>query len=232
MDPRCSCEQGTPRAAAPCRQSFQMHLGWWSHPLTLLCHSCLLRASGTIQPCVWEENKEKKNNKNKGGKRKEIKNYKQQQTTTTTKIYSFLLKLFFQSQQRLLCRAHISEFTAAQKNPKKLMNYLSQLRSILQRAVSEESKPQQGRQVREQLPKSLGSRAAPHCPIPVPLRSHKSPFLSSFHHPAIIDAKVTLFLGRLLPFSPKPEHFSQHNPRVLYPQLCLPQGTPSLELIL
>lgn len=73
VDLRCTCEQGTPSGSISLQAEVMDPagaLGWWSHPLAVgccLCHSCLLRASGTNQPRVWEENNEQKN---KGEKEK------------------------------------------------------------------------------------------------------------------------------------------------------------------
>lgn len=133
------------------------------------------------------------------------------------------------------------------KNPKKLMNYLSPLRSILQRAVSEESKPQQGRRARKQLPNSPSDQQVPQlacCPSPAPSLS-LSPCGRGAHHTQtisellprsclfIIDGKallqgkqVTLFLGRLLPLALECSHFPQHSttPGDLIPTSVLPRG--------
>lgn len=154
------------------------------------CHSHPLRAAGTEQACEGEGIKRKQR---KRTRRLEMINSNRNNTKMQLSPQTVPLVPTASAPQRSRLRIH-----SCSENSEKLMNYLSLLRSILQRAVSQESKPQQGRQGREQLPPSpvaggsIGlcaalclfpstSRPHPHLvsiPVPVPMQPqcpHTSP---------------------------------------------------------
>lgn len=94
--------------------------------------------------------KKLKNNKPKGRRQRRLEIINGNRQQQQQKYSAFSSNCSF-SPNSVCCAELASQNSQLLETPQNLMNYLSPLRSILQCAVSEESKPQQGRQGRKRL---------------------------------------------------------------------------------